>query len=181
MISVIVITMKIYGDLFARSRGVLAAATAAACAVAIGLASPAAANVSEGYVVGAGAVGNDWDDEGPLSTTQNRIGGAVWLWQEVLYASGQLTWDQIDCEFGPTTKAATERFQAAHGLTRDGVAGPKTFAAAGNYLTISDNWVRFKYPNINREGQWYRNPSSGRYLVLNTYPTKYGAISNCGT
>jgi peptidoglycan hydrolase-like protein with peptidoglycan-binding domain len=36
-----------------------------------------------------------------------------------------------DCAFGPVTRRAVRRFQRAHGLTVDGIAGPATLGALG--------------------------------------------------
>ena len=41
----------------------------------------------------------------------------------------------IDGQYGPSTTQAVKSFQTAHGLTADGVCGPKTIAALKNALT----------------------------------------------
>jgi hypothetical protein len=55
-------------------------------------------------------------------------GAAVRQLQRALAAAGYST-GTIDGSYGPATKAAVTRFQQAHGLTADGVAGPKTLTA----------------------------------------------------
>jgi Putative peptidoglycan binding domain len=45
------------------------------------------------------------------------------------YESGK-----IDGQYGPGTQKALAAFQKAHGLTADGILGPKTLAALGNAL-----------------------------------------------
>lgn len=54
-------------------------------------------------------------------------GDAVVALQNALVASGAKI--VVDGDFGPSTDAALKAFQAARGLTQDGVAGPKTWAA----------------------------------------------------
>jgi hypothetical protein len=57
-------------------------------------------------------------------------------WQTFLKNQGYYT-GALDGSYGPVTKAATKAYQRANGLTVDGIAGPKTMAAAGfvNYNT----------------------------------------------
>jgi zinc D-Ala-D-Ala carboxypeptidase len=63
-------------------------------------------------------------------------------------ASASQTRVSIDGEFGPGTAAAVKRFQAAYGLSADGVAGPSTHTKL-NALEQSDgstahfNWSEF--------------------------------------
>ena len=60
-------------------------------------------------------------------------GTAVGQWQKFLnwYGSYGLKVDDI---YGKLTVNATKKFQKAHGLKADGIAGPKTFAKAKGYL-----------------------------------------------
>lgn len=61
-------------------------------------------------------------------------GPVVAAWQHFLLGQGYEL-GACDAEFGRRTDDATRRYQAAHGLTADGVAGPRTQAVA-----VVDGW-----------------------------------------
>ncbi|WP_221584010.1 D-Ala-D-Ala carboxypeptidase family metallohydrolase [Microbacterium sp. G2-8] len=59
----------------------------------------------------------------------------------------------IDRQFGPATYRALRRFQSAYGLTADGVAGSRTFAAldaltSSNGSTKNFTWREFYSPDV---------------------------------
>jgi hypothetical protein len=108
-------------------------------------ATPASASQAQGFVGGASTVTDDWGDEGTMSQTKNIHSGATGLWQTVLWADGAkksngaaFTLGDIDNDFGPNTAAATRNWQSRHGLTVDGIVGPKTFGAADGHLQVVD-------------------------------------------
>ena len=63
----------------------------------------------------------------------------VWI-QEHLLSAGEP--ETVDGRFGPSTQAAVEAFQAAHGLGVDGIVGPETWAALLRYRPAAITWVR---------------------------------------
>jgi len=147
-------------------------AAVAALAITGFAVQPAQASVAQGGVYGSGTITDDWGDEGTLSTTQNSHNSVVALWQLVLNADGYLSTNELDCYFGDTTKAATKRWQSAHGLTADGLVGPATFGKADDNLrSLSDGGIY--YHGTSRDvNQFYRN-SSGRWYVKATTGTNY--------
>lgn len=62
-------------------------------------------------------------------TTGSKGESVKWLQYELNEHGANLT---IDGVFGKQTKLAVLLFQKDHGLTQDGIAGPKTFAALQN-------------------------------------------------
>lgn len=81
----------------------------------------------------------DWEEweyetEGtvPVVLRLGSTGAEVTRWQTFLLERGHDP-QGIDGIYGTNTKAATEAFQAAEGITVDGVVGPQTFAAAAKY------------------------------------------------
>ncbi|WP_237683493.1 peptidoglycan-binding domain-containing protein [Nocardiopsis sinuspersici] len=133
----------------------------------VAVASPASASVSQGYVVGAGAINNDFGDEGPLSTGVNNHNLAVGLWQHILWADGYLGGgSQLDCQFGPQTRSATIAWQRDHGLAADGIVGSGTFGKADNYLYRDDYDGTIAYDGSVRDIYgMYRSTNSGRYVL----------------
>jgi hypothetical protein len=119
--------------------GTALAVTAAAAALAIP--APAGANVAQGAVAGTGIASDDWNDEGVVDRNSHAVSGATGLWQLVLYADGAIEQngsvydlDDVDCDFGPNTQAATRSWQGTHSVGVDGSAGPQTFTRAGRQL-----------------------------------------------
>ena len=55
----------------------------------------------------------------------------------------------LDGNYGPATKAAVARFQAAYNLTADGVAGPDTFAKIYDLQDDDCTPIHFSYAELN--------------------------------
>ncbi|MFI7578170.1 peptidoglycan-binding protein [Micromonospora sp. NPDC049497] len=148
----------------------------AAIVLAAGLinAAPAQASASQGYVIGSGDVTDDFGDEGTLRRGGAYANsGATGLWQWILYADGYLTSSDIDCEFGPTTEAATKKWQAARSLTADGIVGTATFGYADWKLYVtgqSGETLDVRYSGTARSVYFTRN-----------WQGKYSFRSNAGT
>ncbi|WP_043678936.1 peptidoglycan-binding domain-containing protein [Streptomyces xylophagus] len=119
--------------------GTIAALTAGVIALSASPASASGTYSGLAYVYGAGVFTDDWDNEGIVDTSHNTASNATCLWQKVLWADGELTAADIDGDFGPTTKAATARWQTKFQVTSDGSAGQNTWTAAGNWLRNSSN------------------------------------------
>ena len=89
----------------------------------------------------------------PVYTVHLGSKGQIVRWiQEALHLTADGTW-------GPGTDAAVKAFQASHGLTSDGVAGPKTLSALGIQVHLgldvshypgTIDWVAVKAAGIYR-------------------------------
>ncbi|UUU19431.1 peptidoglycan-binding domain-containing protein [Streptomyces sp. DSM 40750] len=132
---------------------------------------------SQGYVVGAGEINDDFGDEGPLSRTANNHSNVVGMWQGILWADGHLANSGRDCWFGPTTEAATKAWQKDHGLDDDGIVGPLTFGKADYYLYWEGSEIRYDGSVRNLTGML--RDSQGRYYQQNSDGTRtYGSYTS---
>ncbi|MEU6535350.1 peptidoglycan-binding domain-containing protein [Streptomyces sp. NPDC047000] len=129
----------------------------------------ASATASQGYIGGAGSPTNDWAREGVLSTGSHAHSNATALWQAVLWADGvhesngtPFDYADIDCRFGPNTKAATKNWQKMNQLTQDGAVGPHTFGTADGQLR-KDGGNVVKY--IGRAHSVWLMRVSGKYQI----------------
>ncbi|MEU7751866.1 peptidoglycan-binding domain-containing protein [Micromonospora sp. NPDC049101] len=147
-------------------------------------AAPASANVSQGYVTGSGTWTDDWGDEGPISASTRSYSNVVAMWQKILVADGYLAASDVDCRFGPTTTAATRRWQTDRGLVSDGVVGRRTFATAATRLTTYEGWFyydglgsNFIYFGRLADGKW--DMSLGPDLEWQPLSYTYASFSIC--
>lgn len=138
-------------------------------------ATPAHASVAQGYIAGSGTVTDDWGDEGVLARDTFPNSTATGLWQFVLYADGYLTANDIDCRFGPTTEAATRRWQSARGLGNDGRVGALTFGRADNQLRNTSDPELIRYDGTARDEYFLR--VNNRYEVWPGHVAYYRSIS----
>jgi hypothetical protein len=137
---------------------------------AVGLLSAA-----RGYVDGNGGIPNDdWGDEGTVrpngSYSHSTVAG---LWQTILWADGLLNADQIDCQFGPITSAATRTWQRTYmaGRPDTGAADPPTWARADDFIgndPLGPEYFRYlglggRFIQLHRYGPGVSNPN--RYDV----------------
>jgi hypothetical protein len=136
--------------------------------------APANASVAQGLVAGSGVITDDWGDEGPMSRTRHAYSGATGMWQRVLYADGAIerdgtTFDQndMDCDFGPNTEAATRNWQARHSLSADGIVGPITLSTADNKLSIDGNSTVYYHGSAHtvQLGSRLAFPGTGWYFI----------------
>jgi peptidoglycan hydrolase-like protein with peptidoglycan-binding domain len=83
-------------------------------------------------LVGDGVVGpRTWARLDPPTVKRGSKGQAVTLLQQLLHDYGYNP-GVVDGDFGPNTENAVKAFQNDYGLTADGIAGPKTWAAIGS-------------------------------------------------
>ncbi|MEU4529000.1 peptidoglycan-binding domain-containing protein [Micromonospora ureilytica] len=126
-------------------------------------ATPASANVSQGYVTGSGTWTDDWNDEGPISASTRSYSNVVAMWQKILVADGYLAASGLDCRFGAVTTAATKRWQSDRGLVSDGVVGPKTLAKAATRLSRYEDDSWFYYDGLGSNFIYFGRLPDGRW------------------
>lgn len=175
----------------------VAGAVLLATTLIVGLGSPARANPAQGWITGIGVPLNiDWFGEGELSRTRYARSNATGLWQAILWADqakklngSTFTVNDIDCEFGPNTEAATKDWQRQRGLTADGRVGSNTFTKASANLVsgpVSGSGRYIYY--LGKDGgtvlRFYRYDGSNSFSYAGrwagTYFTYHQRSTDCG-
>ncbi|MDX3531789.1 Tat pathway signal protein [Streptomyces sp. ID05-39B] len=155
----------------------------AACALAVS-ASPASANMDDGWVRGYDTYVGDWGDEGELYRDAGPFGhvstsNAVCLWQRVLWAEGakktqlagkpSFTTSDINGVFDYDTYYATADLQRTWRIGVDTRVGKTTFGRADNQLsktggsTDRGKTLYLKYDGASHDFNLRRN-TEGKYL-----------------
>lgn len=133
--------------------------------VAAGLPSGvASATPMDGY----GGLEPEWNDEHTLcSGCSVYRGNVVGVWQQILWADGKLSSEcYADGWFGIQTENATKWWQAAEGLSQDGIVGPNTWDRADNNLYWA--WEgHVRYQGTTHEVGYLRHYSTGGYYWWN--------------
>lgn len=114
-------------------------ATVLALGIAATTVTPAAASNSyngRSHIYGVGTITDDLNDEGVVNVSTNARSNVTCLWQTILWADGYLPQSGVDGSFGPQTKAATQAWQRARGLSADGSAGKLTWTKAGTKISF---------------------------------------------
>ena len=95
---------------------------------------------------------------------QGSTGDAVSELQVLLWRKGYLSNGDCDGNFGPKTLSAVKAFQAVHGLTVDGVVGPKTWAAffGSNFNKSDVSDIKAIQKKLQRLG-YYDGEIDGRF------------------
>ncbi|MGW0828293.1 peptidoglycan-binding domain-containing protein [Streptomyces sp. NPDC002845] len=116
--------------------------------------SPAAADVSIGYIDADPGAQNDFQDEATLWTgSQYWNSNAVGVLQNILDAEDLLDKTDIDCAYGGVTVSAVKTLQRRLGFTGadvDGVVGRMTWGRIDNRLVVgaaysnSHEWIHYR-------------------------------------
>lgn len=135
------------------------------------------------YLVdGANTVTDDWGDHfdelGYLcyGCAHSWNTDLVVMWQAILYSERLISAGDIDGKFGPTTQAATKKWQSRYGLTADGIVGDRTWGRADNELVGGGgSYVLYKsdHPGTGdvrfSRGDRSIDGDDGAYELLSTY------------
>ncbi|MEU1407896.1 peptidoglycan-binding protein [Streptomyces sp. NPDC005728] len=128
-------------------------------------ASPALASPSGGVVHGTGDFRDDWNDE-YVDASHNAHSNVAAMWQAILWADKKLSYDGIDCRFGPGTVAATKSWQTTYHVPgdHDGKVGKNTFGRASDFLSGSaGSSNQIKYTGEDGRYVTFKRTDNGRW------------------
>ncbi|MFC9908987.1 peptidoglycan-binding protein [Streptomyces sp. NPDC059862] len=155
-------------------------------------ASPASASASAGVINGSGTHGNDWEDEGTLSSSSYAKSNATCLWQRILQSEGvdrgpgspvDFGGSDIDGDFGKRTAYASAQLQKRWGLVADGKIGSRTWIRANTRLryisgsTAAGRTLKLKYVGTKESFSVTRN-GNGQYLFAQDGGNKIAYYKN---